>query len=222
VQGLSWCKDEPKVVGLANVTRKILCESHNSRLSPVDSSAIAAFDVFRECVRLSDARKVKGHKMWRVVHLRIDGANLERWFLKTLINVTAGGLQKIGPKSLAPGVPSSDLVEIAYGLRQFVPNAGLYNSAEVGEEVSSEDRVTVIPFFDANREHVIGGTFYFRGWRFMLSLCEVGFTGDVRIGGADGAFPSFYHRPARHLKQLRFAIGPSGKRISHIVHFKWL
>jgi hypothetical protein len=30
VQGLNWCKTNPKRVGLGNVTRKILCKTHNS------------------------------------------------------------------------------------------------------------------------------------------------------------------------------------------------
>jgi hypothetical protein len=148
VQGLSWCRDEPKNVGLPNLTRNILCTSHNSRLSPADQAAIAAFDVLRECVRLTDVREVMKERLWHIVRLEIDGAGLERWFLKTLISITAGGKERIGPKSLAPGELSADLVEIAYGLRKFVPNAGLYSSAEMGETTTSEDRVTIIPFFN--------------------------------------------------------------------------
>ena len=221
VQGLSWCKIEPKSVGLASVTRKILCGTHNNALSPVDSAAIAAFDVFRECVRLTNARELVKETIWRVVHMPIDGSGLERWFLKTLINLTTGGIQKLGPKSLVPGEPSADLVEIALGLRQFAPNAGLYSSAEKGEGVTSEDRVSIIPFFDANSEYVLGGTFYFRGWRFMLHLSEEGFTGNVRFAHSNGNPVSSYSRPLRHLRQMRFTISPLKKRVSHVVDFKW-
>jgi hypothetical protein len=221
VQGLSWCKDEPKSIGLANATRKILCETHNSALSPVDSAAIAAFDVFRECVRLTDARESVKETIWRVIHMTIDGSSLERWFLKTLINLTTGGTQKVGPKSLVPGEPSVDLIEIAFGLRQFVPNAGLYSSAEKGEGVTSEDKVSIIPFFDANSEYVLGGTFYFRGWRFMLHLSEEGFTGNVRFVHSNGNPVSSFSRPSRHLRQMRFTISPLKKRVSHVVDFKW-
>jgi hypothetical protein len=45
--------------------------------------------------------------MWsrRDEHLKIDGAALERWFLKTLINIpiTLGDPLRIGPKSVIPG-----------------------------------------------------------------------------------------------------------------------
>ena len=93
-------------------------------------------------------------RLWHIVRLEIDGAGLERWFLKTLISITAGGKERIGPKSLAPGELSADLVEIAYGLRKFVPNAGLYSSAEMGETITSEDRVTIIPFFNWNFQNI--------------------------------------------------------------------
>jgi hypothetical protein len=221
VQGLSWCRDEPKNIGLPNLTRNILCTSHNSGLSPVDEAAIAAFDVFRECVRLTSVREVMKERIWNIVRLKIDGAGLERWFLKTLINITAGGKERIGPKSLVTGEPSADLVEIAYGLRNFVPNAGLHSSGEVGETITSEDRVTIIPFFDAKNECILGGTFYFRGFRFMLYLGEEGFTGNVKFVHKNGKETSQYPRPLRHLRKLNFTVGPSQRRISHVVDFKW-
>jgi len=159
VQGLRWCKDEPKTIDLNSLTRKILCTHHNNTLSTVDDAAIEAFNAFRQSVRLTDSRAQMRERRWTVVHLPLDGDGLERWFLKTLINVTTGGKEKIGPKSNTPGEPSPDLVEIAYGHRKFVPNAGLYNSQEAGETIGSEDRVNIIPFFDTKNEYVLGGTF---------------------------------------------------------------
>jgi hypothetical protein len=131
--------------------------------------------------------------------------------LKTLINITTGSKEKIGPKSNTPGEPSSDLVEIAYGHRKFVPNAGLYNSAEAGETIDSEDRVN-----DSKNEYVLGGTFYFRGFRFMLYLGEAGFTCDVTFVHKDGREPSRYSKPLRHLKQLKVTVVPYAEiRLSH-------
>jgi hypothetical protein len=221
VQGLSWCKDEPKAIGLNNLTRKILCTRHNSGLSPVDDAAIAAFNAFRESVRLTDIRENMKERRWTIVHLPLDGDLLERWFLKTLINITTGGIQKIGPKSTTPGEPSADLVEIAYGHRKFVPNAGLYNSAEVGETIDSEDKVTIAPFFDSKNEFVMGGTFYFRGFRFMLYLGEDGFTSDLTFVHKDGRTTSRYAKPLRHLKQFKVTVGPTRRYVSHTMDFGW-
>ena len=221
VQGLSWCKDAPKTIGLSSLTRKILCTHHNSTLSPVDDAAIEAFNAFRESVRLTDIREKMKEMRWTVVHLPVDGDLLERWFLKTLINLTVGGKEKIGPKSSTPGEPSSDLVEIAFGHRKFVPNAGLHNSQEVGETVNSEDRVTIAPFFDRQNEYVFGGTFYFRGFRFLLHLSEVGFTGNVTIVHRDGRETSQYAKPLRHLRQVKATVGPTRRYVSHTIDFEW-
>ena len=221
VQGLSWCKDAPKVVGLNSVTRKILCTRHNNTLSPVDQAAIVAFDAFRESVRLTDVRQAMKERRWNIVHLPVDGEGLERWFLKTLINVTLGGDKKIGPKSIAPGEPSSDLVEIAYGQRKFPQSAGLHYSAEAGETIDSEDRVTIIPFFDSQNECVLGGTFYFRGFRFMLCLVDEGFTGNVTLVHKDGRAPSRYAQPRRHLKHFKVTVGPTQRYVSHSIDFVW-
>jgi hypothetical protein len=220
VQGLSWCK-EPKTIGLSNLTRKILCTHHNSILHPVDDAAIAAFDAFRESVRLTDIREKMKERRWAVEHLQLDGDLLERWFLKTLINVTLGGKEKIGPKSYTDGEPSPDLVEIAFGLRKFVPNAGLYNSQETGETIDSQDGVSITPFFDSQNEYVLGGSFIFRGFRFMLYLGETGFTGNVTFVHKDGRETSRYSKPLRHLKQVKVTIGPTRRYVSHTLDFAW-
>jgi hypothetical protein len=222
VQGLSWCKDGPKTIGLSSLTRKILCTHHNSKLSLVDDAAIAAFNAFRKSVRLTDIREKIKERRWSVVRLPVDGDKLERWFLKTLINITVGGKEKIGRKSDTPGEPSSDLVEIAFGIRKFVPNAGLYNAQEAGETIDSEDRVTIAPFFDSKNEYVLGGTFYFRGFRFMLHLNETGFTGDIILVHKDGRETSRHSKPLRHLRQLKVTVGPTRRYVSHTVDFEWL
>ena len=219
VQGLSWCKEEPKIVGINSVTKNILCTRHNSELSPVDESAIAAFNVFRQSVEFTNTREKMNERRWNIIQLKIDGDGLERWFLKTLINVAVGGKEKIGRLSKVPGQPSPDLVEIAYGKRKFSGSAGLYNSAELGEKIDSEDRVTVLTFLDAAKEFVIGAAFRFRGFRFMLTLEEAGFTDKVTFVDKNGAH-RIHSKPVRHLKHIRVTIGPS-QYLSHRISFRW-
>src|SRR5579862_8503717 len=40
VQGLPWCRDAPKTIGLASLVAKNLCRDHNKALSPVDKAAM--------------------------------------------------------------------------------------------------------------------------------------------------------------------------------------
>jgi hypothetical protein len=125
VQGFSWCLNEPKTIPLANFVAKILCKKHNSAISELDSAALQAFKVFRESIRINQVRgKLKRPPIWNIKRLTIDGPRLERWFLKTLINFSYDGQWTIGPGAHPAGTVSCDLVEIAFGRRQFENGSG--------------------------------------------------------------------------------------------------
>jgi hypothetical protein len=177
VQGFDWCLNEPKSIGLSSLVRKNLCRKHNSRLSDLDSAALHAFNVFRKSIDLNHVReKIKRPPLWNVKRLKIDGPLLERWFLKTLINVCSGEKWRIGLGSHRKGTPSKELVEIAFGLRCFTNGGGLYITSRAGEQIDSMDRVSVQPLTEA--ENVAAGRFNFRGYRFFLSLVPEKFNMD--------------------------------------------
>jgi len=169
VQGFNWCRDEPKCIGLSNLVAKILCKHHNSSLSNLDETALNAFNVFREAIRLNQVREKlkRPPTSWNVKRMAIDGPRLERWFLKTLINLTFGGEWAIGAGS--NGAPSRELVEVAFGKRRFQHGAGLYLAGRAGEQIDSMDRVTTTPMTDQNNT-LVAGRFNFRGYTFFLCL----------------------------------------------------
>ncbi|HWG18978.1 MAG TPA: hypothetical protein VG225_00525 [Terracidiphilus sp.] len=171
VQGLHWCKDEPKPVGIESLTSKILCRKHNSDLSDVDSAAKRTFDTFVESMRLLDARRNLHLRRYTMKRFTINGLLLERWFLKTLINIGFDREWIIGEGGHPAGEPSEELVEIAFGKAKFRPKAGLYTAAYAGENV------TVI--YDGFGLHytpktignsLLAGGFTFGGYRFFLNL----------------------------------------------------
>jgi hypothetical protein len=169
VQGFPWCLNEPKSIGLSNLVAKILCKKHNSDTSELDSTALRAFDVFRESIRINNVRgKMKKQPLWNVKRFEIDGPLLERWFLKTLINLSFGNQWTIGPGSHAEGTPSKELVEIVFGVRRFEKGGGLYIAGRAGEQIDSMDRVNFTPMTDRN--NLMAGRFNFRGYTFFLSL----------------------------------------------------
>jgi len=63
VIGFRWCKTEPKTVGVANITSKILCTTHNNALSEVDTAGAAAFRELKEAAARAGGR-------WRARGLR--------------------------------------------------------------------------------------------------------------------------------------------------------
>lgn len=169
IQGFDWCLKEPKSVGLSGLVRKILCKKHNSALSDLDSAALHAFNVFRKSIDLNHVReKIKRPPVWHVMRFVIDGPRLERWFLKTLINVSSGEKWAIGLGSHRKGTPSKELVEIAFGSLRFKDGGGLYITGRAGEQIDSMDRVNVQPLTEG--ENVAAGRFNFRGYRFFLNL----------------------------------------------------
>ena len=132
MSGLHWCKDGPKPIGNAALTGKILCQKHNSELSELDYGVKRSFDTLSEAWRLYDVRRKIINRRWTQKTFTVDGALLERWFLKTLINLSHGGQWIVGEGTHAAGMPNEELVEIAFGRAAFREKAGLYIAAYDG------------------------------------------------------------------------------------------
>ena len=174
VQGLHWCRDEPKTVGLASLTANILCRKHNSVLSDLDTAVKDTFETFEESLRLQEVRSKLRLRSYAIKRFTIDGPLLERWFLKTLINIGFEGDRIIGEGTHAPGQPSDELVRIAFGRAQFRPKAGLYTAARPGESIALRQGLS----YTAKRigDNLLAGMFSLGGYRFFLNLLPQEFT----------------------------------------------
>jgi hypothetical protein len=217
VQGFRWCKSEPKTIGLSSLTAKILCRRHNSDLSPLDRAAAHAFGSLRQATRLSNVRSKLRQRIWNVKRFPIDGRVLERWFLKTLVNLAFEGEYAIGRDSVVAGQPSKDLVEIAFGLNQFDGRAGLYTVVHVGQRIEAKDTVQFAPLIKKPKGHVAGGLFSFRGFRFLLFLEPEGIKqlpSGVGFPGEDWGISQLNF----HNEQMRAKVG---KYLSHVTEIKW-
>jgi hypothetical protein len=216
VQGYEWCKDNPVEIGIAGLTSKILCAKHNNDLSPVDSVGAAAFDAFRQSTGLMLARGVTKHHRWNVKHYRINGIGLERWCLKTLINLSCNRGNPIGRDSKTMGRPSDRLVRIAYGFETFANRAGLYFVVRQGMEIAFEDAVQFAPLIKLH-QNIEGGLFTFRGPTLLLFLEPEGppepLTGIFLAKEDIGKAQLNYHN-----KEMKATIG---KYLSHIIHIDW-
>lgn len=124
VRGLPGLANDSKKIHSSALARNMLCRAHNNGLSPLDVAAGAAFDVF-----------------WgrRPVEPTIDGRLLERWCLKTCINIW---YRRDDRSPGAPWEPPLEWVEIVFGRREFGGYAGLYLVTEaVPEGVGAVGRV---------------------------------------------------------------------------------
>ena len=170
VSGLRWCKDGSKTVGLAALTGKILCQKHNSELSELDTTVKRAFEAFDESMQLFQLRSKLQGRRWTIKTFTIDGVLLERWFLKTLINLNHEGPWIIGEGSHPPGLPNDELVRIAFGKAMFREKAGLYTAAHDGEQVTLRQGLRLTP--KTRGDNLLAGMFSLCGYRFFLSLVQ--------------------------------------------------
>lgn len=101
VSGFDWCMGEEKCVGINSLQRKFLCEKHNNDLSGADAAAMQAIDAF----------ETGGSE------LVLNGVLLERWLVKTAVNLSIGGKFHIGSgmSDSTPGWPSPYLLAVAFG-----------------------------------------------------------------------------------------------------------
>lgn len=171
ISGFDWCKDEIKEIGLGRLTKNILCEHHNSALSELDGVAGKFMSDLRRFEHVNSIRNKNQPKNPTVEKYCIDGKLLERWFLKTLINLSSFGDLPIGNESNLNSKPSQRLVEIAYGLDEFKPLEGLYtlNHKNV---IRGGETYKITPIYNSDK-YVAGGVFDFRGFIFLLSIENV-------------------------------------------------
>jgi hypothetical protein len=216
VEGFPWCVGKTVEIGISSLTRKILCERHNNALSPLDDSAGHAFETLRQMTQLGNVRSRLKPKFWSVNTFTVDGRMLERWFLKTLINLTIEGDYPIGRDALVAGHPSERLVRIAFSLSSFQGRAGLYFIARVGMKMSLEDKVQFVALVK-NGHHIEGGLFTFRGLFVLLFLEPDGppepLQGVIFNGEDIGNATLNFHN--QRFKQTH------GKYLSHQLRMKW-
>jgi hypothetical protein len=219
VHGMPWCREGHKFIGKAAYTANILCRKHNSDLSPVDDAGTNAFAAFRMMATIYANRSgMLKYGVWcgrfDVIEQRVDGKGLERWLLKTLINMEMASKEglSIGPNAAAESV-DPELVEIAFGLQAFRGRAGLYFAAFDNETVDLEERVQYTSWIrDTEASSFVGaGAFSFFGFRFFFCLEPGGFPNSLAIGGSE-------LRLLHHISAINVELN---NRPSQQVHFDW-
>jgi hypothetical protein len=173
VQGLPWCKVDEKTVGLASASSKILCQEHNARLSPLDDEAIKLFQALGDIFLLQNIQRNLRSQAWKVRQWKANGRLLERWFLKTFINLVQVQENEFRwPDSDVPRAPSREAVAACFGRLPIRSPRGLYAAAALGHDINSYDYVNFMSINDATVNALAGGTFEFRGLRFVFAWTD--------------------------------------------------
>ncbi len=213
VKGLPYCLDAPKKVAVGGVKTNNLCDRHNGLLSPVDDAGAKFFGLL-EATR-TDHDRLTGATVlpaWATVRT-LSGPPIERWFLKTLINTAWHGDYPIGALGGAPGMPTPELVEIAFGRRAFTGRAGLCFALGVGDKIG-EEAVTIITVTHTDG-YVAVGLFILRGFRFALCLLPEGLPDGIGAVIGEGWERMSLVQPPR---VLEFA---HGRVVTHQIKLAW-
>jgi hypothetical protein len=212
VQGLPWCLAEPKTIGLNSLRANILFTTHNSGLSDLDAAAQDAVGKLQEARRLQDVRAgLKRQRFWYPKRYELNGPLLERWFLKTAVNLL-NVIKPVGTWLLGGGPPDGplpDLVNAIFGGSAVCRPRGLYGTARVGERIGPPGHVSFTPILNG-QDQFAGAAFEFQGFRFLAWMCDEPVLG---IPDETGIAAARYH-----LESIYFTIGGAS---SHRVIFRW-
>jgi hypothetical protein len=215
-RGFPWCAKE--FAEIAPVTGKLLCRSHNSELSPLDEAAQQAFHTFEQVSEVSEVRGRLQPGNWEILTYSIDGARLERWLIKTVINLfistTPDG--RWYPDGASAPSPPSLLVEAVFGIRAVPEPIGLYFRVQPGDTIDDAGVVLFEPVLDP-AERFGGAYIRLRGWNFLVWLCPdrmpaLGTPNWVIPAGAEGSGLLHPLRRIEHRDQ---------GRKSQVITFDW-
>ncbi|MEL7941686.1 hypothetical protein [Pseudomonas delhiensis] len=182
VSGFDWCMGEERVIGINALQRRFLCEKHNNELSDADAAAKKAIDGFEQ----------GGNETL------LSGILLERWLVKTAVNLSVGGNLHIGHgmSDSKPGWPSPYLLAVAFGDEILSAKMGAYFLCPVTRYEHRVGEILVVPIHRAGQ---IGGfVFGLRGQYIFLSLFpghippSVGVLAPGLLPEAVGAAPLHY------------------------------
>lgn len=166
VQGFSWCR-EKKSIGSANFVSKHLCEYHNNLLSPTDDEILKYVDTIKNFNALSKKIANEGFHLKKIpVRFILDGSLLEKWFCKTLMNVSLVNEREVI-------IPYEAILSFLFLDKKFERPYGLSVAARVTQEIIMGPRIEITPVLNIREDGIkelAGGLFIVRGFYFILLL----------------------------------------------------
>lgn len=200
VSGLPFLRGETRTIPAERLTRNMLCEGHNRRLSPVDAAAGQLFEVIKTFRHRAFLRANGRRKTRKVDTYQVDGALIERWALKTIVNVMFDR-----PLSDATRWNPSDLwVRCAFALDSFPTGCGFYlGTGEFDWELREYATIGIrLLTRDSDDRDLVGGLYRIEDVEFALMMQPL----------ADS------YRPSYRIKRI---IEGSNVRKHQVLNFDW-
>ena len=164
IEGLPWCKDL-KRVGIGSVTGRVLCRLHNSQLSNFDSSAAKLF----RCLHQLPRRLAESKEREECI---VNGLNIERWMLKTMVTLLASGNASRNGQVVRPSLDPVWL-SVLVGKDEFGAGCGLYLERPASDNVEMMEELTIR--LEWINDTCVGVTTSFLGFLFHLFTVKIQF-----------------------------------------------
>lgn len=88
VSGFEFLRGQMRTLPAKRVARNMLCKGHNEALSDLDAAAGHFFEIVKTFMHRAATRARGGRKRGGIDVYNVDGALVERWLLKTVINIS--------------------------------------------------------------------------------------------------------------------------------------
>jgi hypothetical protein len=160
-----------QTVTLRNLRSKILCAHHNASSSELDAAGGKLCDALGSVLDLTRSRP-HSRIPWKPTVHRVDEPLVERWFMKTAINLARRYKQAlpIGGPNADVDYPTPELVEMVYGRRSITYPYGLWFLKPKGTRIDGGTNTTNKFWLDD--EQVCGAALTIGGFAFAVNLCE--------------------------------------------------
>jgi hypothetical protein len=199
VSGFPFLRGDTRTISVNRLVAKILCRKHNEALSEVDTAAGHFFNVMR-AFRHRAAMRAKGYRKPGGIDMYdVDGFLVERWMLKTIINLMVDQ-----PLRQERWRPDDVWVRCAYGLAPFPDRCGLYLLADNKYRKASPDSGICIWTLTKgkNADLLTGGHYKIEEAQFAITMAP--------LAGA--------HQPLYRLRALK---DKPALELRQIINFRW-
>jgi len=189
-------------IGIDAFASKVLCDNHNSVLSPLDAAAGAAFQRIEELTKdIIGAGRGYNLNSFHVV----SGIDIERWMIKVFCGlVAAGKIRSASGRLVEPGSLPQILLEALMGRTLLEAPLGLYMHTFVGQIRKSGLSFGTIKLTDGSDQ--VGGLLLSLGVMNLVLITSQRYTQTFNE-------PSWY----RH-QTLSFNAKHKGSRIRFLLH----
>lgn len=157
VSGLPWLEDKEKVLPPGALVSRILCERHNSALSPLDAIAVRLFQAFDETGAAGSGQQL--------LYL-FSGHDIERWLLKILCGMAYSKNLTLETE-VDLSIPKH-WFDVLFGYAEFPDHQGLYVCKSSGHRFEGPHGIALRAI--SGRGSLTGIGLWVCGYELILSM----------------------------------------------------